>query len=288
MQYPAPNPETEQPTALAAHIIHAVREYRFLTSPQLARLLAQEPDSAEQALRRLVAAGFLAGIRRPVLTTETPDTVYALAQRGADFVAGRLGIDRRLVRWRKYHNQVGLPFLEHRLAVNDVRIALMVGGCSLGYSLEDWRYELPIREDVDDPDEGVPPLVLRPDAYVCFLCGPRRLHFFLEVDMATETHARFAQKVRRYLAYKESRLFRYRLGGRAFRVLTVAPTASRVLSLRRVAEREGAQRAFWFATLSDVTADAVSLPIWRVGGEDGRASLVGSGERRSSCRWRQR
>jgi len=58
---------------------------------------------------RLVDAGYLAGVRRPVLDSNTPNTVYALAQRGADLIASRLGIDRGRVRWRKYHNYVGLP-----------------------------------------------------------------------------------------------------------------------------------------------------------------------------------
>ena len=39
-------------------------------------------------------------------------------------------------------------------------------------------------------------LVLRPDAYFRLLGGQRRLHFFLEVDMGTESHVRFAAKTR--------------------------------------------------------------------------------------------
>ena len=264
---------------LAAQIVHIVYEHRFLTAPQIGRLIQLDTPMVASSLDRLVRSDHLAAVRRPVLHASQPDIVYALAHQGANRVAADLGIDRRLVRWRKYHNLVGLPYVEHRLATNDVRIALTVGGQRLGVIMDDWRYEVPMKEDVDDPDEGAPPLIFRPDAYIRLLTGPRRIHFFLEVDMATETHARFAQKVRRYLAYKDARLFRYRFGGHAFRVLTVAPTATRIGSLKRIAEREGARRAFWVAPITDVTPERIAAPIWRLAGGDSPAALVELGGR---------
>ncbi|MDR7540470.1 MAG: replication-relaxation family protein, partial [Armatimonadota bacterium] len=145
-----------------------------------------------------------------------------------------------------------------------------------GYAVEGWRYELPIREDVDDPDQKVPPLVLRPDAYFTLLVGQRRLHLFLEVDMGTESHGRFGAKTRRYLAYKQSTLFRARFGGRSFRVLVVAPTVTRMRSLKRLTESQGGQRMFWFAPLSDITAEKIVEPIWQLAGESAKARLFGS------------
>jgi len=273
VQSPPASHQAGNVSPLSAQIVRAVHDYRFLTSPQVAELFSRDTRASELILKRLVDTGYLAGVRRPVLDVETPDTVYALAQRGADLIASRLGIDRRLVRWRKYHNYVGLPFVEHRLAVNDVRIALTLGTQSLGYGIEEWRYELPVREDVDDPDEGVPPLVFRPDAYLRCLMAPRRLHLFLEVDMGTETHGRFATKIRRYLAYKDSSIFRHRFGGRSFRVLVVGPTVTRVNALRRVTEAQGGQRMFWLAPLVDVTAEKIAEPVWQLAGESTKARL---------------
>ena len=271
-----PEHGTNNISPLPTQIVHAVYSYRFLTSPQIAKLFFRDDRAAEVMLRRLVGAGHLAGIKRPILDSDTPDTVYALAQRGADFLASELDIDRRLVRWRKYHNYVGLSFVEHRLSLNDVRIALTIGAPRLGHRLEMWRYEVPIKEDVDDPDEKAPPLMLRPDAYVRYLAGPRRLHFFLEVDMGTESHGRFAAKIRRYLAYKESRMFRTRFGGRSFRVLTVAPTLTRARALRRVTEDQGGARVFWFAPLEEVTMERVAEPVWEPAGMgDAKAGLFG-------------
>ena len=100
---------------------------------------------------------------------------------------------------------------------------LTLGTPSVDGRLEYWWYEFLIREQIDDPDEHVPPLVLRPDGYAQCRVAERRLHLFIEVDLATESHRRFAGKIRRYLAYKDSTLFRARMGGRSFRVLIVVP-----------------------------------------------------------------
>lgn len=258
-------------------IIETVYRYRFLADIHVSRLYNLVPGAAREALARLSASGYLAAIRKPSLEPSGPQTVYALAQRGANYIASRWGMDREKVRWRKYHNYVGLPFVERRLAVNDVRISFTVGSQRSGYSLEGWRYELPIREDVDDPDQKTPPLVLRPDAYFALLVNHRRLHLFLEMDMGTESHGRFAAKIRRYLTYKESHMFRTRFGGRSFRVLTVVPTLTRASALRRVTEDQGGERMFWFASFTDVTAERVTEPVWELAGVRGaKAALFSS------------
>jgi hypothetical protein len=278
MEPPHASLQTTTVSSVAAQIVHAVYRYRFLTAPQLSRLFPGHPDAEEQALHRLVNAAYLTAIHRPTLDPIAPDVVYALAQRGADLVAERLGIDRRLIRWRKYHNLIGLPYLEHRLATNDVRVALTVGAPRVGGRLEYWWYEFLIRENVDDPDEHAPPLVLRPDAYAQCQASARRLHLFFEVDLATESNGRFGSKVRRYLAYKESTLFRARMGGRSFRVLIVVPSPARLRALKRVVEDQGGGRIFWLALRSDVTEEKIGEPVWQLAGEEVRAALFASPE----------
>jgi hypothetical protein len=272
---PLTSPAPHQLPSPYGEIIETVYRYRFLADIHVSRLYNLVPGAAREALARLSASGYLAAIRKPSLAPGRPQIVYALAQRGANYIASRWGMDREKVRWRKYHNFVGLLFVDHRLAVNDVRIAFAAGACRYGYTMEGWRYEVPIREDVDDPDEKAPPLVLRPDAYFTLLVGQRRLHLFLEVDMGTEGHIRFAAKIRRYLAYKESRMFRARFGGRSFRVLVVAPTVTRLRSLKRLTESQGGQRMFWFAALGDVTVERIEDPVWQLAGESSKARLLG-------------
>lgn len=266
-------PETAAIDALTGKIVHALYSCRFLTAPQISRLFPEDHDTTDDAVSLLVNAGYLTAIKRPTLDPYAPNIVYALAQRGASLVADRLGIDRRYVTWRKHQNRVGLQFLDHRLAVNDVRIALTMGLVRLGGWVEHWWYEFPIEENIDDPDEHMPPLKLRPDAYARCRAPVRGCHFFIEVDLATESHPRFGGKVRRYLAYKDSTLFRAHIGGKAFRVLIVVPGPSRLRALKHVVEHQGGKRMFWFATLPDVTERNIDAPIWQLAGEQGRAAL---------------
>lgn len=164
-----------------------------------------------------------------------------------------------------------------------MRIALKFGPPRVGGVLKYWWYEFPVRENIDDPDEHAPPLVLRPDAYAQVEAGARRLHLFVEVDLATESNARFGSKVRRYLAYKESTLFRVRMGGRSFRVLIIVPGPARLRALKRVVEDRGGGRMFWLALSSDVTEERINEPVWRLAGEDEPASLFSMpGEQRST------
>ena len=159
-----------------------------------------------------------------------------------------------------------------------MRVALTLGTPRVGGRLEYWWYEFLIRENVDDPDEHAPPLVLRPDAYAQCQVGGRRLHLFVEVDLATESNARFGGNVRRYLAYKESTLFRARMGGRSFRVLIIVPSAARLRALKRVVEEQGGGRMFWLALRSDVSEENIGEPVWQLAGEEVRAALFASSE----------
>jgi hypothetical protein len=77
--------------SLPAQIVHAISDYRFLTAAQVGRLLQLSSLLVQPILDRLVDGEFLAAIRRPVLHEAQPDTLYALAQRGANQVAADLG-----------------------------------------------------------------------------------------------------------------------------------------------------------------------------------------------------
>lgn len=264
----------DTPREASAAIIDAIYRYRFLTQHQLQHLF---PSTTTHEVDDLTRTGHIVSIQRPHFGSHTADTVYAIAGRGADTIAEQRGVDRGQVRWRKYHNLVGLPYLHHRLATNDLRIALTVGSPRLGASLAHWYYEPPIREAIEDPVAPIEQLSFRPDAYLRlrFEDG-RTIHAFVEIDMATESNLRFAGKVRRYVAYKDSRLFRSRVGGRSFRVLITVPSTARLTSLKRVVEKYGGERMFWLARQADVEPDKVGAATWRLGGSDERVSLMGT------------
>lgn len=256
----------------ASAIIHIIYSYRFLTLRQLC-MLHSSVTSAKLSL--LVSTKHLAAIRRPTMGARTPEVVYALDRRGADLIAEELDIDRGELHWRAHRNLIGLLFLEHRLAANDVRIALTLGSRQAGGALVHWYYEPSIEEDVGDPVTGLPSLSFRPDGYLRLqLADGRSIHSFLEVDRGSEGYAKIAAKARRYLAYKEHQLFRARVGARSFRVLFTVRSMRRLQALKQVIEDAGGRRIFWLAKQRDVGPASFASPIWHVAGSDELASLT--------------
>lgn len=120
-----------------------------------------------------------------------------------------------------------------------------------------------------------------PDAYLLYRVGPRKLHAFLEVDMASEHTAYFSRKIRRYLALHRSGGWRKRFPVWPL-VLVVAEGAGRATQLRRVSEtalsdeqRYGLAPAFAFASVEALLGTPGPLgPIWEFAGRPGRAALT--------------
>ena len=255
-------------------LIKTIHSYRFLTLQQLRRL---HPDLSPADLNLAVRTRHIAAIRRPTMRARSPETVYALDRAGADRLTDVLTIDRAQLKWRAHRNLIGLLFLEHRLAANQVRIAMTLGAKGVGAELVHWHNEPSIEEDVVDPVEGVPPLAFRPDAYLRLrFADGRTLNAFLEVDRSSESYAKIAAKVRRYLVYKDQHLFRASVGARSFRVLFTVPSRRRLESLKRVIEAADGQRMFWLARASDVNETDLGAPVWSVASTEVTASLVGN------------
>lgn len=260
-------------TATALDVVHTIYDYRFLTLRQFRRL---RPQLRPAELSRLVRTRHLATIRRPTIGSRASEAVYALDRRGADLLTEALDVDRAQLRWRAQRNLIGLLFLDHRLAVNDVRIALTVAAERGRGELLHWYNEPAIEEDVQDPIDPFGRLAFRPDAYMRLLLPTGRvLHAFVEVDRSSEAYAKIAGKVRRYLAYKDSRLFRSRVGARAFRVLFTVPSVRRLRSLKRVIEEAEGRRMFWLARQAEVADANLEDRIWHLAGGDEQASLLG-------------
>lgn len=246
-------------------MVLALYQYRFLTAEGICALLDLPRDVVQARLEALAAAGFLTRIRRPTLWEEPVPDVYALEQRGANLVATELGLDRAQVKWSPSRNRVKLLFLEHTLRVNDVRIAFTLA--ARGYhdqKLLTWRQGQQIADRVPDPDDATKWLPVRPDGYFCYRVGERRAHFFLEVDLGTETNRRYQQKVKAYIVYRQSRMYTTRYGAYAFRVLTLTTSARRLANLLRVTKAEGGGSMFWFATFGQLHEASAIETRWLV------------------------
>ena len=265
-------------------LIQAVYRYRVLRRDQAQRLLFPSKNTANQRLKRLHEHGYLARRRLPVEYGQgSAQALYMLATRGATLVAEERGLDLAEIGWRRCHNRVSSPFLEHTLMINDVRLAVELASREQQWAIETWlpEEELKARPDrvpIETEAGQRRRLTLIPDAYFRLVQGSKRASFFLEADRATETNGRWAQKAQAYLAYVQSGAYLRRYGSNCLRVLVVATSERRMDNLLRATSRACAadgQGLFWFTTLERIEPETVlDTPIWQVAGGRGLRPLV--------------
>ena len=263
-------------------VVLAVYDYRALRREQIEKLFFPSRNTANERLQRLYQHGFLERRWSPVEYGQgTSQAIYLLAEKGADLVAQQLGVDRGAVAWQESHNQVGSPFLEHTLMVNEVRIAVTQAASQAGYRVEKWvkEEELKARKDyVDVSTSGGArrKIAVIADGYFVLNLGDKRAHFLLEVDRATEANKRWGMRVQAYRIYTESGKYSERYGTRSLRVLTVTIGPKRLANLKRTTERAGGRQMFWFTTLERVGAGegVLSGKIWEIAGQEGSSALI--------------
>lgn len=112
----------------------------------------------------------------------------------------------------------------------------------------------------------------------------------IEADRATEWHAAFTEKVRRYIDVYLRDDWRASLDMWPL-ILTITTSDVRVHSLAALAERvtlsEGGARitgSFRFAALDDLRTAGPFAPIWSVGGRSERLALLAPHARRDTER----
>jgi len=263
-------------------VVLAVYEYRALRREQIERLFFPSRNTANERLQRLYQHGFLERRWAPVEFGQgTSQAIYLLAEKGADLVAQQLGIDRGTVAWQESHNEVGSPFLEHTLMVNDVRIAVTQAASQAGYTIEKWVKEEALKEtkdtvQVETSGGARRKIAVIADAYFVLNLGDKRAHFFLEVDRATEANKRWALKAQAYRVYTESGKYSERYGTRSLRVLTVTIGPKRLANLKHTTEKAGGRQMFWFTTLEQASAGdgLLAEKIWEIAGQEGSNVLI--------------
>lgn len=163
------------------------------------------------------------------------------------------------------------PTLPHLLATNGFFVALTAhartrraggaaGGPAGGARLSVWWSEARCREACGN--------LVRPDGHGVWQTAGRRVPFWLEMDLGTETLSRVAGKLAGYA----------NLGPRlSYPVLFWLPTAAREANLHRLLSRTGGPDGLTVATASDDTAGRAggpAGPVWRVAGHPGRVALA--------------
>lgn len=273
------NPRLMRETDNDRRIVKLIYEYRILSQVQLQQLLGKSRSRVQQSMIRLYHHRYVDRLFLPVAFEGRSPTLYILDQRGIALLQ-RLGID----------DFSGLPskklsplFLEHTLAINDVRIAITQACEQQGWSVPIWKSENDIKADYDrvtiQPRPGKSQSVsLVPDSYfVIEIPGKGVSHFFLELDRGTMTVQRFRTKVLSYVAYYKTGAYQRRFQAQGFRVLTVVDALGigRVENLvQHTASISGIGRRFWFTHLSSISLENVlTVPIWFVAGAEEKESL---------------
>jgi hypothetical protein len=270
------SPPAMQLTQRDKQIVEAVHVYRVLRQDQLERLFFGSKAAAQRVLVRLYDHGFLERRFVPVMAGRSP-TFYVLDRRGADLLRAELGYDE--LTWYHSSKDLKADFLEHMLAINDVRVAFVRACEGLGYPLITWLGETELKADYDHvrvPGNSRPVSVI-PDGYFAIDTPRGRAHFFLEVDRGTMTVARFKTKVQAYIAYYRSGKYEARFGAKGLRILTVTPSRARLDNLHSAtaAASGGHRNRFWFAVQETITPEAVlDKAVWYAGGEGVTLPLV--------------
>ena len=260
-------------------IVEAVHLYRLLRQDQLQALFFGSQSAAQRVLVRLYDHGFLDRRFIPVLSGRSP-AFYILDRRGADLLRAEMGYDE--LSWHHSSKQISSDFLEHTLAINDVRVAITLAARLPGYELLEWRGESEVKTDYDrvsiqTKTGGKRQVPIVPDSYFLLQTPLGRAPFFLEVDRGSETLARFQAKVHAYLAYYASGGYQKRYGSSSLRILTVTTTSERRDHLQAATAKLRGTRRFYFAAARDIQPDKVlHAPIWYAAGDQTPCILVES------------
>lgn len=260
-------------------IIWTVYQCRVLRQDQLQALFFSSRAAAQRRLALLYHHGFLERqflLVRPGIMNSP--TLYLLDRRGEELLRAEYGMEE--VSWNTSHNHVSSDFLDHALAINDVRIAITLACQESGYELLDWHSESQIKQDYDrvqvkSAQGRSRSVAVVPDSYFALATRFGNTHFFLELDRGTMTTRRFRDKVEAFLAYYRGGGYEKRYGARSLRVLTVTLSQRRLENLKAVTEEAGGTVWFWFGVLSDLTPETVlTQPVWQVATREGKAALI--------------
>jgi len=134
-------------------------------------------------------------------------------------------------------------FVGHQLAVNSMYCALKYGPIPVAQAT--FHRWLSFSEPV------VRGISLIPDGYVEFMTPSGIIACFLEVDLGHESQTIWKGKAQHYLQLAISGKYREQFGQDRFRVLVIANSERRMLSIRKTVA-EITDKIFWFATLATV------------------------------------
>lgn len=252
-------------------LLTALAEYRLLTTSQIRKLFFRSLHRTRKRLFKLWQHKLVDRLFRPISLGERPsDVIYALAPLGARMLSRRKGFAEEAMPEARHVKKFSSLFLDHTLAVNDVRIALTLAiRHKSDWQFRDWREGKSIAEEVMfiDPMDGPAQirLPLMADGSFCIRQGDRTQRCLVEVDLGTTTLRKIRRKLLGYSFFALKGIDQNRGGKSAFLVLWVASSRGRLRSLLSAAETIPSQRItseiFRFTTLDNFVTETPEKPL---------------------------
>ena len=262
-------------------LLITVSLFRVMTTVQLETLFFTSRSTAQYRLQRLFQHEFLERQFLSVLgaAPTSSRTLYTLGERGAAAVAQATDTDPRDI-YRPKGGVYAWKFIEHTLAINDFRVAVIVAARNNGFQIEEWLDEATFRASPDyvelRGESGRLSLKpVYPDAYFCLVTPRGRTRFFLELDRGVEPRAKIRPQFAVYEAYTLSRQYEERFHARSLRILVVTTTPQRLISLKKVVAEVEGDRKYWFTTMDKAIPQSVlTAPIWEQLGDTDKTPLI--------------
>ena len=271
------------------HILEYVYDLTVTSTTQIAMLLFTKPGQSippslsrcQDRLKKLTDGGFLERVEQLGYFSQGKlSYVYRVTSKGASFVAELRGISSLPVPLKPRQ-----LFLPHLLRINDIRVAVMRGAQELGFPDPLWIDERSLRSQFAPSGGSKKDTLFVPDGHVTLTIpgasGTKATHtLFIEADLGTEQLTQTARnqgtswekKVRDYITYVSSGAYTNDFNSPRLRVVTVAPSLTRLKALKEATERAGGRSLFWFCTFEKikVPGDIFTGRIFMVAGVDGK------------------
>jgi hypothetical protein len=262
-------------------IVATVNAYQALLGKQLERLFFSSRSTAQYRLQRLYQHEFLDRHFMTVVSTAPAASpmIYTLGKRGAYLLAQEMGFEPAQL--RRFPKVIKWQFMEHLLAINEVRVAISLACHANGFTLEEWLDEpvfrgAPEYVRVTDGKGKTSEKPVFPDGYFRIKTRRGTAHCFLEVDRATEQQSKFRPQVEVYETYVASGQYQARFSPKSMRVLIVTTTSERLQNLKKTVASAGGDEKYWFTTLAQVTeATVLTAPIWEQLGNTTKKAWLG-------------
>ena len=277
---PDPRAPRFEITGRDLEVLQALQEFGLATRAQVQALFFPSLQTASKRLQLLFHGGYVErrvfpraffdfGSPQAATTAVwgTPPMVYSLTPQGRELITACRGEEEEEGRERAPEIQSPI-FLAHRLALTDLRVALLGAAQRTGTeSLRAWYEGAEAQQEWTSPAGKA--LILRPDALFFYGIGEKMLIAFAEVDRGTERGTQIQDKLARYVDYGRTDGFLRRYGRQHYRVLFLLTSRERQASLEGhlegVTEGLEERERFWWGLQEQATAEGLRAAEWQRG-----------------------